>query len=236
MAPTHYDVWLMAAQRVYQSVPYAVVADWLQQGRVLPADRVRPAGSAEWTAAGACPPLAIYLPSAEVDVPGDRAAALEPVELGIPVRRGRATEDDDVDMVPLIDISLVLLIFFMMTATVAVGASGIPLPETSFAVATADRGALWIGVDFGPDATPSYSIGAADRPVAAGDSRLTLEQVLDRIRGRLLSRETGQTFSVRVAAHTRMPVDVVQRLTAELTALRPLGLAEIKAEVAERTP
>ena len=36
-----------------------------------------------------------------------------------PGSRRRDDEDDDVDMIPLIDISLVLLIFFMMTATVA---------------------------------------------------------------------------------------------------------------------
>jgi biopolymer transport protein ExbD len=236
MAASHYDVWLTAAQRVYQAVPYAVVADWLQQGRVLAGDRVRPAGAADWRPVAECPPLAVYLPSADPAVPDDRAEALEPVELGIAVRRGRAGEDDDVDMVPLIDISLVLLIFFMMTATVAVGASGIPLPETSFAVATADRAALWVGVDFGPDAAPVYSLGADDRPPAAGEDKLTLEHLLARLRERLKSREAGRAVTVRVAAHSRMPVDVVQRLTTELTELKALGLADIKAEVAERAP
>ena len=42
---------------------------------------------------------------------------------------GVGEEDDDPDMIPLIDISLVLLIFFMMTSTVAVVSSQINVPE-----------------------------------------------------------------------------------------------------------
>src|SRR5436189_191150 len=41
-----YDVWLTATNRVYRAVPYDVVADWLQQGRVVGDDRIRPEGGA----------------------------------------------------------------------------------------------------------------------------------------------------------------------------------------------
>src|SRR5439155_959787 len=34
-----YDVWLTASNRVYRAVPYDVVADWLQQGRIVGIDR-----------------------------------------------------------------------------------------------------------------------------------------------------------------------------------------------------
>lgn len=233
MTATHYDVWLTAGQRVYQAVPYAVVADWLQQGRVLPSDRVRPAGTSDWIEVSNCRPLSIYLPVAEPNVPEDQAEALEPVDLGISVRRSRQSDDEDVDMVPLIDISLVLLIFFMMTATVAVG-STIPLPETRFAVATNERSVMWVGVDFGPDGTPVYSL-RVNESVLPADENLNLNQLTQRVRERLKVREAGQVMTARVAAHLRMPIEVVQQLTAELTALKPLGLADIKAEVTERS-
>src|SRR4051794_30443727 len=105
MTATHFDVWLTAAGRAYQRVPYEILADWLQQGRVLAVDRVRDATGGEWQLVTEVPTLAVYLPLPTAGVPEDRAEALQPVELGITIGHSRGAEDEDVDMVPLIDIS-----------------------------------------------------------------------------------------------------------------------------------
>src|SRR5882672_7971129 len=112
------DVWILEINTVYRQVPFAVVTDWLQQGRLLADDCVRLAGSKKWHAIKAVPALGPYLPRVEPQRAEDQAEALEPVELGLDWHRPGEEEDDDVDMIPLIDISLVLLIFFMMTASV----------------------------------------------------------------------------------------------------------------------
>src|SRR5436853_5484942 len=39
------DVWIVETQAVYTDVPFAVVTDWVQQGRLLADDRVRLAGN-----------------------------------------------------------------------------------------------------------------------------------------------------------------------------------------------
>src|SRR5437899_1641327 len=107
MTASHFDVWLTTANRVYQAVPYEVVSDWLQQGRVASSDRVRPAGETDWRVIEDYPTLAVYLPQASTAEANDRAEALQPVDLGIAIRHGRRDADEDVDMIPLIDISLV---------------------------------------------------------------------------------------------------------------------------------
>ena len=63
--PKAFDVWFVAANTVYKAVPYNVVADWTQQGRLARTDMVRPAGTAEaWVAIADYELLADYLPRA----------------------------------------------------------------------------------------------------------------------------------------------------------------------------
>ncbi len=124
------DVWIVDLNKVYTSVPFTVVTDWVQEGRLLHADRVRLAGKEKWHAVEAVPALLPYLPKPAPLAAEDRAEALEPVELGFQSPRVHEAEDDDVDMIPLIDVSLVLLIFFMMTSAISSGVfSNIATPE-----------------------------------------------------------------------------------------------------------
>src|SRR5438093_597473 len=62
-----YDVWLTASNRVYRAVPYDVVADWLQQGRIVGGDRVRAEGGGNWDLVSASPLFATYLPPQDAD-------------------------------------------------------------------------------------------------------------------------------------------------------------------------
>ncbi len=234
MTASHFDVWLTTANRVYKAVPYEVVSDWLQQGRIVSSDRVRPVGDDDWRTVEDYPTLAVYLPVASPSAANDDAESLQPLDLGITIRRGRHETDEDVDMVPLIDISLVLLIFFMMTATVASGGSNIVVPETQFATLTSDRAMLWVGIDIGPDLQPVYSVGVGEQMAAEGDQQLSADAAIERIRQKLRTREAGRPMSIRVAGHHRLPFETVQQFTGRLTSLRSEGLSEIKAEVSER--
>jgi biopolymer transport protein ExbD len=234
-----YDVWLTASNRVYRAVPYEKVADWLQEGRIIGSDRVRPEGGGNWDLVSSSALFATYLPRpAAQPAPEDRAKALEPVGLDLSLPRRPFDEDEDVDMIPLIDISLVLLIFFMMTATVAVSGADIPTPTVyeGTKLMASDASTFWVGIDRGDSGKPLYSLGQGDRPPQDADRNLTQDQVLARLDARI--QESGASFgvAVRVAAHKQVTFGTVQALTAELEQRRGRGrISEIKAEMNERS-
>ena len=211
------DVWIIETNTVYREVPYNVVTDWLQQGRLLADDRLRPSGTGEWLRVGESPAFEVFLPRPEPFRADDEAEALEPVELGISWKRRHDDEDDDVDMIPLIDVSLVLLVFFIMTTTGVVLASNIPTPPAMFGNLVADPGEMiWIGIDKGAGDAPVYSIGEGDRPPAGPEDRdlASQKQVLDRLDAKLEAR--GNRVKVLVRGHEEMPTGVVRRLQIEL--------------------
>ena len=136
--PKSFDVWFVTANTVYKAVPYSVVADWTQQGRLSTNDRLRPAGTeSAWKAVNEWSFFVDYLPRAAITPvaasPGETAAAPislpdAPEEETLIGSRKPGEDDDDVDMIPLIDISMVLLVFFIMVS--AAGAlSPVDVPE-----------------------------------------------------------------------------------------------------------
>src|SRR5436305_14834815 len=140
------DVWIVESNTVYREVPYTVVTDWVQQGRLLEDDRLRPAGSKEWFRLGDQRAFASFLPKSEPMRVEDQAEALEPVQVDFTWKRPRSDEDDDVDMIPLIDISLVLLIFFMMTAADGGAGTLIATPRARHFDVTANPEVVWVGI------------------------------------------------------------------------------------------
>jgi len=230
-----YDLWLTAAGRVYRAVPYEVLADWLQQGRVVLADKLRPVGAADWKSLSDFPQFTVYLPRAGPARADDSAEAMEPVSLDLPTPAQYGGEDEDVDMIPLIDISLVLLIFFMMTTTVAVAGSGILTPETRFAILSSDANMLWVGIDRGPGGAPVYSVGEENRPAADENQNLTEAAVVERVTAMLRGRKSDRGVTIRVAGHFKLPFETIQHLTAEMSKLRPLGVIDVKADVREKS-
>ncbi|HEY8503222.1 MAG TPA: biopolymer transporter ExbD, partial [Gemmataceae bacterium] len=228
-----YDVWFVRANTVYREVPYNVVADWVQQGRLQPEDRVRPAGAPDWHELAGFEALNAYLPVAAPTRIGDHAEALEPVELDTGWRPSSEAEDEDVDMIPLIDISLVLLVFFMMTTTVA-ALSHINVPETKHTAETTDNPeAFWLGIDRDLNGTPLYAISRGTRAPSAEDSGLTESELLARFDERI--RQETRAVEVRVAAHREVPVELVHQLTYQLEQRRRSGvqIEQIVAEVNE---
>jgi biopolymer transport protein ExbD len=230
------DVWIIQSNTVYREVPFAVVTDWVQQGRLLEEDKVRASGTNQWARIGSVPDFVPYLPKAEPFRAEDRAEALEPVEVEVQWKPRREEGDDDVDMIPLIDISLVLLIFFMMTAAVGGGASIlIPTPPAEYKLITLKEG-LWVGISGKPE-NPVYSFGMGDSPPEAGNQHLTHEELQQKLKVLLQDNYTD----VRVRAGKSMPFDLIKQLVGELEAYRPAnqnaparGIRRVYAEVTEK--
>ena len=84
------DVWIVESNTVYKEVPFTVVIDWVQQGRLLEDDKVKPSGTAEWFRLGGSPDFAPYFPHPEPFRAEDQAEALEPVHLDFAWKRGHA--------------------------------------------------------------------------------------------------------------------------------------------------
>jgi biopolymer transport protein ExbD len=219
------DVWIVQTNTVYRKVPYTVVTDWIQEGRLLPEDRVRAAGGEKWHTIEKVPALAAFLPRPEPFAIEDKAEALEPVTVGLDWHKGRRPdEEEDVDMIPLIDISLVLLIFFMMTAAVSSGIlSPINTPPARRQLEVISQDMLWVGIDrrnptgkveVGTDGQPIpwYSLGKGDRfllePVQ--DLALVAKEL-----SKYLAEEQGEV-RIRLRADRDLLVEVVRRVTTEL--------------------
>jgi biopolymer transport protein ExbD len=217
--PQFFDVWIVQGNTVYQDVPYSVVADWVQQSRLLDGDRLRAKGGTAWVKLTESPEFAPYRMAPEPLRIHDQTEALAPVEFEMEWKaKSHGQEDDDVDMIPLIDISLVLLIFFMMTSTVAGAGGKIDVPITQYTTDLAGSEVLWIGVDFVADTQPPrYSIREGERGASSDDSDLSQAKVLERLKEVLAG---GPPREVRIAAHKKLSSDVVFQLLAELARVK----------------
>jgi biopolymer transport protein ExbD len=232
-----FDVWVVQGDTVYKDVPYHVVADWVQQGRLLTDDRVRPAGGDTWHKIENVTNFAPYLPHAEPMRAEDVAEALEPVSLDFAWKQFEDA-DDDVDMIPLIDISLVLLIFFMMTTAVSAVANRVEVPGAQYP-AKMDKNpkSIWVGLDkVGDGGGAVYSIGEGSKGAEPDDRNLQSQaEVLTRL-DRML-RDRTEPAEVRVAAHKDVAYEAVQRLCLELEdRKRANTIAVIMAEVGDKKP
>jgi biopolymer transport protein ExbD len=210
------DVWIIESNTVYREVPFTVVADWIQQGRLLEDDMLRPSGTKDWMKVGATPSFAPYLPKAVPHGVEDQAEAMEPVALDFTWKRPHEDEDTDVDMIPLIDVSLVLLIFFMMTTSGAASLF-IQTPKTENSDIAESSGGVWIGINLNDPKIPipSYSLGTVKGGTIK--SNLTQEQCLDELEQYLV--EQKQPVEITVQAHEQLKEREVSSLTVKLETL-----------------
>src|SRR6266436_3714000 len=212
-----FDVWILETNAAYRNVPYTVVTDWVQQGRLLLEDKVRPAGAKEWSRVADLQALTAYVPRAEPHRAEDTAEALEPVQVEVAWKRRSEDEDDDVDMIPLIDVSLVLLVFFIMT-TAAIGGvvSTIRTPPAEHKLLAIDKNMLWVGIDRDGEGQLVYYLGQGEQKEAKNfrDKRQLLQEVDDMLRGQ-------RQVEVRIKANLHLPYEVVRDMTSDLEQFKP---------------
>ncbi len=224
------DVWIVESNTVYREVPYTVVTDWVQQGRLLDDDRLRPSGTPNWQRLGELPAFAAFLPKIDPNRIEDQAEALEPVQIDFAWRPRSDEEDDDVDMIPLIDISLVLLIFFMMTAAVGGAGALIPTPPAKYTELKYEPELMWIGVRPAPGGGQEFLVGEG---VQKPSDPMTHGQVLAEL-DRRLQEKPGQV-NLNIKAHHKSPSGVITSLMADLQRHRISGkVKEIYSEVSEK--
>jgi biopolymer transport protein ExbD len=219
------DVWVVETNTAYRAVPFETVANWMQQGRLLGEDRVRPAGTQDWYRIDAIPALMPYLPVEEPQRIEDEAEALEPVEAEFNFRRPEGADEDDPDMIPLIDITLVLLIFFMMTAAIAAGMfTPIDTPAAQHQLTTIEKNTYWVAVDRDPKTKElRFALGHDNKQLSEKQGP-ELAPVLTEFKGEIRKgfEELAQakdpllTLRVNVRADKTLAIETVKEITLEL--------------------
>jgi biopolymer transport protein ExbD len=214
------DVWITESNTVYREVPYTVVVDWIQQGRLVADDQLRWSGQAQWFRLGGVPSFSAYLPRSEPMRVEDEAEALERVEVDFSWKRRPEDEDDDVDMIPLIDVSLVLLIFFILTAAGVTATTAIATPFAKYGDLLGNKDMIWVGIDR-EDGQPVYSVGVEDdedkQKIKALDEDKhlkSLQDLLQRLDGMLA--EVRRPMKVNLKANKDLPSKEVMRVVVEL--------------------
>lgn len=244
--PKAFDVWFVTANTVYKAVPYNVVADWTQQGRLAASDMVRPAGTKEaWSKIETHELLADFLPGPAVarsvpakPVPVEGVIAAEVVDDRAPPpagdavalpdpepgpTRSRFEEDDEVDMIPLIDISMVLLVFFILVQ--AAGAlAPVDVPEMRYAgELKADPDAITITIEKLNTEDVYYAVRVGQSSPRPGHDQLKTPEAAMKALGEALEGVTKPP-EVRIACRKELPRERVYELRRELEPLRKRGV------------
>ncbi len=230
-AAENWDLWLTADRTVYSAVPYSVVCDWIVDGRLLPEDRARPSGSgsAAWLPLPRYEWFAPYFAAqASPTTAEDAAEAHEAVELGLD-RKKHDEEEGEVDLVPLIDISMVLLIFFTMMRLMNAAGGGpsraaIPTPEAENGYVLEKAEMISIGLNL-DEKTQLLQYYVNEEPVNPN----TEEQMLYQLR-LLLEKQPGEP-RVILRAHQHIPTETVKAILARL---QEHGIKTIAGEVRDK--
>ncbi len=233
--PKAFDVWFVAANTVYKAVPYNVVAEWTLGGRLAGTDMVRPAGTeATWVPVAGYELLSDYLPRPAATAEPTPGAALapvaatdeKPVELPDPEpgpRTSRFEDDDEVDMIPLIDISMVLLVFFIIIQ--AAGAlAPVDVPEMKYGGhLSSDPEAITITIEKSSDTDVYYSVRVGGVSPKPGHDQLPTPEAAIKALTEALSGATRPP-EVRIACRKDLPRERVYELRRELEPLRKKGI------------
>ena len=228
-----FDLWFVQANNVVKEIPFHVVTDWIQQGRAVTDDRIKPSGTADWYVLGDVVAFQAYFPEPELQA-GDMAEALGPIEMDFDWKKMTHEEDEDVDMIPLIDISLVLLIFFMMTTAVAaISRIEVPMVSNSPSIET-DPGIIRIDIDLKETGERTYAIALGVLAPAPEDDNLTSEtDLVGRLDERL--RVVTTAPKVRIAANGKVELRYIDGILDALERRRvKQQIRDITVEVNER--
>jgi len=231
-----FDVWFVGKNSVFKEVPFNVVLEWVEKSRVDVDDQIKPSGTPKWFKIGQVKLFQPYFPVLEQTVAMTPEQAptptlsrepeqAGPIELDFNWKRRPDDDDDDVDMIPLIDISLVLLIFFMMTTIVAPISRVSSLPGVEHvSKVPPDTKILRIEIE-SKAGVPLYAVATGDAGAQPEDADLPDEAQLAQRLDAALNVLT-RTPTVLIAAHSDLEYSTVESVMKALDVRRENGLIE----------
>lgn len=222
--PRFFNVWLVQPNTVYRGVPFSVVCDWIQEGRLLGRDCVRTPGAPSWEYLDAHPLFKYYFGSSELPLAEDVSEALTPIDIDFgPVRKEE--EDDEVDMIPLIDISMVLLVFFMMTAENLITAAPFKISAVKSAEISDPKGNVLISIRKDPDDEKKIAYHFKQNYT----DKFTEQEVLDKIKDE--KGRVGVELKIVLQVESTLPFEKVQPL---MIGLERMGINKYVAKVSPK--
>lgn len=217
--PRFFNVWLVQPNTVYRGVPFSVICDWIQEGRLLGRDCVRTPGAPSWEYLDAHPLFMPYFGANQLPSANDVAEALKPIEIDFGPKH-KEEDDDDVDMIPLIDISMVLLVFFMMTAENLITQAPFQLSKVKTSELISHDGVIHVSIRRDPkdDKKIAYHFKSVY------DKSYTEQEVLDLVRDE--KAKAGAQLKVILEVESTLPFEKVQSLI--------IGLEKMKIQPAAK--
>jgi biopolymer transport protein ExbD len=216
---------IVAQDQLIGPLPLEVLVEMAANGEISPQDLVRPGGSQAWIRVTEVPELAARLavpPAPDpfgADPPDDLPEAGDARDL-FEIGRGTPHEEAAMEMAPMIDVTFLLLIFFMLTNSLA-NPAAMEVPDAVHGRGVTLEGQQLILVD----QEGRYYLGDAATEQSAVDSLDALvREVGDNVAA------SRQTLDVIVSAHRHSKHRYVRELVEGLSALEDLGNIQIGVE------
>jgi biopolymer transport protein ExbD len=221
-----WDLKVVALNRIYSGLTEPTLRTWIREARVSPQDLVRQTGNQSWLALKYVQELARELPAhlqpqpegieelvpsgveAEVQAAEEQAAGGRRRKL-----RRRPLEDSSMDMTPMIDVTFQLLIFFMLTNSLAQSAS-IEVPQARYGRGVSPEGRQYVLVD----QQGQYYLGEIPTDAARAEN---LDKLIEEVTGN--AAHSDQPLPVIVNAHKKTQHKYIRELLERLKKVDHLG-------------
>jgi biopolymer transport protein ExbD len=214
MASPMMQLRIVSMDKVYGPVPMDTLVRLASGGRISADDMVRPVNSQTWLKVTEVPALAACLPQRAMPI-DDQELEQEAAGGAESPRKRRETEDTEMDMTPMIDVTFQLLIFFMLTHAMMHPAP-VEVPEAVHGRGVNVEGQQFVLID----ETGKYYLGDFPSDENAVASLDALVQEVQRNAGEGSGRAS---MDVIVHAHKQTKHHYVRELIARLGGAKNIG-------------
>jgi len=218
------ELKIVSLDRVYGPVSLEQLVRLAAEGRVCAQDLVRKAGAQTWHRVADVPAIAASLP--QEPIRKSLAAGSDSVDLGLDADSGRITprprqqDEATMEMAPMIDVTFLLLIFFMLTNSLA-NPSPMDVPKAMHGRGVTLEGQQLILID----GQGKYYLGDN----AAQDNLVeSLDSLVVEVQNNASSSEAA--LDVIVSAHIQAKYSQIREMVERLGQLEGIGRVMIGVE------